>query len=238
VTSVLIADDQALLRAGLRRLIESEPDLEVVAEVADGGEAVRACGRHRPDVALLDIRMPLMDGIEATRQIVAASQTRVVLLTLFDLDEYVYDGLRAGATGFLLKDSPPDQLLAAIRSAAAGDALIEPRVTRRLLEEFVARRTELVPVPGLDRLTEREREVWTHLAAGRSNAEIAGELFLGEATVKTHVGNLFAKLQARDRVQAVVLAYEAGIVRPGESTGDRPGDRPGETAGEEPAPAG
>ena len=215
MTTVLVADDQALLRAGLRRLIESEPDLEVVAEASDGADAVAASRVHCPDVALLDIRMPRMDGIEATRQIVAASATRVVLLTLFDLDEYVYDGLRAGATGFLLKDSPPEQLLAAIRAATAGDALIEPRITRRLLDEFVGQRTEPVDVPGIGLLTDREREVWTHLAAGRSNAEIAAELYLGEATVKTHVGNLFAKLQARDRVQAVVLAYEAGIVRPG-----------------------
>jgi len=215
MTTVLVADDQALLRAGLRRLIESEPDLEVVAEASDGADAVAASRVHCPDVALLDIRMPRMDGIEATRQIVAAQATRVVLLTLFDLDEYVYDGLRAGATGFLLKDSPPEQLLAAIRAATAGDALIEPRITRRLLDEFVGQRTEPVDVPGIGLLTDREREVWTHLAAGRSNAEIAAELYLGEATVKTHVGNLFAKLQARDRVQAVVLAYEAGIVRPG-----------------------
>jgi DNA-binding NarL/FixJ family response regulator len=214
MTTVLVADDQALLRAGLRQLIESEHDLEVVAEAPDGAEAVAACREHRPDVALLDIRMPRLDGIEATRQIVATSTTRVVLLTLFDLDEYVYDGLRAGATGFLLKDSPPEQLLAAIRAAAAGDALIEPRVTRRLLEEFAAQRGDPVDVPGVGLLTDREREVWAHMAAGRSNAEIASALYLGEATVKTHVGNLFAKLQARDRVQAVVLAYEAGIVRP------------------------
>lgn len=222
MTTVLVADDQALLRAGLTRLIESEPDLEVVASASDGVDAVAACRAHSPDVALLDIRMPRLDGIEATRQIVAASATRVVLLTLFDLDEYVYDGLRAGATGFLLKDSPPEQLLGAIRAAAAGDALIEPRVTRRLLDEFVGQRAEPVDVPGIAMLTEREREVWTHVAAGRSNAEIAAELYLGEATVKTHVGNLFAKLHARDRVQAVVLAYEAGIVRPGEPPAARP----------------
>ena len=215
MTSVLVADDQALLRAGLRRLIESEPDLAVCGEAGDGEEAVSRCRELRPDVALLDIRMPRLDGLEATRQIVESSATRVVLLTLFDLDEYVYDGLRAGATGFLLKDSPPDQLLAAIRAAAAGDALIEPRVTRRLLEEFVGQRVEPVAVPGADLLTQREREVWRHVASGRSNAEIAATLFLGEATVKTHLSNLLAKLQARDRVQAVVLAYEAGIVRPG-----------------------
>jgi DNA-binding NarL/FixJ family response regulator len=218
VTSVLLADDQALLRAGLGRLVDAEPDLEVCAEAADGVEAVSRCRELRPEVALLDIRMPRLDGIEATRQIVESTATRVVLLTLFDLDEYVYDGLRAGATGFLLKDSPPDQLLAAIRAAAAGDALIEPRVTRRLLEEFVGQRVEPVQVPGLDLLTQRERDVWVQVASGRSNAEIAAALFLGEATVKTHLGNLFAKLQVRDRVQAVVLAYEAGVVRPGEGT--------------------
>jgi DNA-binding NarL/FixJ family response regulator len=216
VTSVLLADDQALLRAGLRRLIDAEPDLEVCAEAADGAEAVSRCRELRPQVALLDIRMPRVDGIEATRQIVGSSATRVVLLTLFDLDEYVYDGLRAGATGFLPKDSPPEQLLAAIRAAAAGDALIEPRITRRLLEEFVGQRTEPVVVPGVDLLTLRERDVWVQVASGRSNAEIAASLFLGEATVKTHRGNVFAKLQVRDRVQAVVLAYEAGVVRPGD----------------------
>ena len=215
MTTVLVADDQALLRAGLRQLIESETDLQVVAEASDGAGAVTACREHHPEVALLDIRMPRLDGIDATRQIVATLTTRVVLLTLFDLDEYVYDGLRAGATGFLLKDSPPEQLLAAIRAAAAGDALIEPRITRRLLDEFAGQRAEAVDVPGVGLLTSREREVWTYLAAGRSNAEIASALYLGEATVKTHVGNLFAKLHARDRVQAVVLAYEAGIVRPG-----------------------
>jgi DNA-binding NarL/FixJ family response regulator len=216
VTSVLVADDQALLRAGLRRLIDSEPDLEVCVEAADGEEAVARCRELLPEVALLDIRMPRLDGIEATRQIVGSTETRVVLLTLFDLDEYVYDGLRAGATGFLLKDSPPDQLLAAIRAAAAGDALIEPRVTRRLLEEFVGQRVEPARVAGIDLLTQRERDVWAQVASGRSNAEIAAAQFLGEATVKTHLGNLFAKLQVRDRVQAVVLAYEAGIVRPGD----------------------
>lgn len=221
MTSVLLADDQALLRAGLRRLIDAEDDLDVCAEAADGVEAVSRCRELRPDIALLDIRMPRLDGIEATRQIAGSSETRVVLLTLFDLDEYVYDGLRAGATGFLLKDSPPEQLLAAIRAAAAGDALIEPRVTRRLLEEFAGRRAEPARVAGLDLLTQRERDVWVQVATGRSNSEIATALFLGEATVKTHLGNLFAKLQVRDRVQAVVLAYEAGIVRPGE--GPSPG---------------
>jgi DNA-binding NarL/FixJ family response regulator len=212
---VLVVDDQELVRAGFRMILERS-GLHVLGEAVDGVDAVRLAADLEPDVVLMDIRMPRMDGIEATRQIVGSTGTRVVLLTLFDLDEYVYDGLRAGATGFLLKDSPPDQLLAAIRAAAAGDALIEPRVTRRLLEEFVGQRVEPARVAGIDLLTQRERDVWTQVASGRSNAEIAAALFLGEATVKTHLGNLFAKLQVRDRVQAVVLAYEAGIVRPGD----------------------
>lgn len=212
---MLIADDQALVRAGFRRLLDGEADLHVVAEAGDGASAVAAAGRHRPDVALLDIRMPVMDGIEATRRIVAATPTRVVILTTFDLDEYVYDGLRAGASGFLLKDAPPDQLIAALHAAAAGDALIAPSITRRLIDEFARR-----PRPGdagaaVESLTARERDVLRHLARGLSNAEIAGTMYLGEATVKTHVGNVFAKLGLRDRVQAVVYAYEHGLVRPG-----------------------
>ena len=159
--------------------------------------------------------MPRLDGIQATRRIVESSSTRVVLLTLFDIDEYVYDGLAAGATGFLLKDSKPDQLRAAIHAAASGDALIEPRVTRRLLEEFARQRPRPVDLPAAASLTQREREVWAQVAAGRSNTEIAGALFLGEATVKSHLANLFGKLGVRDRVQAVILAYEAGVVRPG-----------------------
>jgi len=215
---VLIADDQALVRAGFRRLLDGEADLHVVAEAGDGASAVAAAGRHRPDVALLDIRMPVMDGIEATRRIVAATPTRVVILTTFDLDEYVYDGLRAGASGFLLKDAPPDQLIAALHAAAAGDALIAPSITRRLIDEFARR-----PRPGdagaaVESLTTRERDVLRHLARGLSNAEIAGTMYLGEATVKTHVGNVFAKLGLRDRVQAVVYAYEHGLVRPGAGT--------------------
>lgn len=211
---VLIADDQALLRAGFRRLIESEPDLCVVAEATDGKQAVGGARSQSPDVALLDIRMPVMDGIEATRQIVEHTAVRVVILTLFDLDEYVYGALRAGASGFLLKDSPPEQLLAAIRSVHAGDALIAPSVTRRLLAEFATRN----PPPAtrsLALLTAREREVLTKMAAGLNNIEIARAMYVGEATVKTHIGNIFAKLRARDRVQAVVWAYENGLVRPG-----------------------
>jgi len=213
--TVLIADDQALVRAGFVRLLDNEPDIEVVAEAANGTEAVAAAASARPQVALLDIRMPVMDGIEATRRIVAAGTTRVVILTTFDLDEYVYDALRAGASGFLLKDSQPEQMITAIRAVAAGDALIAPTVTRRLIDEFVYR-----PRPGdaartLAALTDREREVLLHLARGMSNRQIAARMFLGEATIKTHVGSLLTKLGLRDRVHAVVYAYETGIIQPG-----------------------
>jgi DNA-binding NarL/FixJ family response regulator len=212
--TVVVADDQALVRAGFLRLLESEPSLEVVGEAADGAAAVEVVTRLRPDVALLDIRMPRMDGIEATRRITSRTSTRVVILTTFDLDEYVYDALRAGASGFLLKDAPPQQMVAAVAAAAAGDALIAPAVTRRLLAEFVRR-----PRPGADPalagLTEREREVLVRLGRGLSNGEIAAEMYLGEATVKTHVSNVLAKLGLRDRTQAVVYAYETGLVQPG-----------------------
>jgi DNA-binding NarL/FixJ family response regulator len=213
--TILVADDHALVRAGFRRLLESEPGLEVVGEAGDGAAAVEQVGRSRPTVALLDIRMPVMDGIEATRRIVAEGGTRVVILTTFDVDEYVYDALRAGASGFLLKDAPPEQLVDAIHAVARGDALIAPSVTRRLLAEFVSRAQPAAPPAGLDRLTGREHDVLLRLGRGMSNAEIAGELFLGEATVKTHVGNVLAKLDLRDRVQAVVFAYEHGLVQPG-----------------------
>jgi DNA-binding NarL/FixJ family response regulator len=215
--TMVIADDQAMVRAGFRKLLDAEPDLEVVAEAADGVEAVEQVTRTRPRVALLDIRMPNMDGIEATRRIVAAGETRVVILTTFDLDEYVYDALRAGASGFLLKDAPPEQMIEAIHAVARGDALIAPSVTRRLLTEFVQRPEPAAVSPLLARLTDREREVLLRLGRGMSNAEIAAELFLGEATIKTHVGNLLAKLDLRDRVQAVVFAYEHGLIRPGAS---------------------
>jgi len=212
---VLLADDHGLVRAGLARLIDSEADMSVVAEAGTGREAVDQARRTAPDVALLDIRMPVMDGIEATRRIVAATGTRVVILTVFDLDDYVYAALQAGASGFLLKDAPPEQMLTALRVAAAGEALIAPSITRRLLSEFARLGGAARSVPGIDALTDREREVLVHMAAGLTNAEIAGAMYLGEATVKTHVGRVLAKLHARDRVQAVIAAYEAGLVTPG-----------------------
>jgi DNA-binding NarL/FixJ family response regulator len=212
---VLLADDHGLVRAGLARLIDSDPDLHVVGEAGTGRDAVELARRLTPDVALLDIRMPVMDGIEATRRIVSSGSTRVVILTVFDLDDYVYAALQAGASGFLLKDSQPDEMLAAIRVAAAGQALIAPSITRRLLTEFARLGSAAQAVPGIDALTDREREVLVHMADGLTNAEIAAALYLGEATVKTHVGRVLAKLQARDRIQAVIAAYDAGLVRPG-----------------------
>ena len=216
---VVIVDDQHMVRAGFRRLLEGEPDIEVVGDAADGAAGVALVERARPHVALLDIRMPQMDGIEATRRITAAGSTHVVILTTFDLDEYVYDALRAGATGFLLKDSPPEQMVEAIHAAAAGDALIAPTVTRRLLAEFARRPSPNSADAVLAGLTERERDVLLHLARGESNAEIASQLYLGEATVKTHVANVLSKLNLRDRIQAVVLAYESGLVSPGQTPG-------------------
>jgi DNA-binding NarL/FixJ family response regulator len=223
--SVLLADDQPLLRRGFRMILEAEGDLIVAAEAADGEEAVDLARRHAPDVVLMDIRMPGIDGIEATQRITAAdTHVRVLVLTTFDLDEYAFGALRAGASGFLLKDVRPAELVAAIRTVAAGDAVISPRVTRRLLEEY----TRVLPLsasqmqeryPQLSALTEREREVLIAVARGLSNAEIAASLFVSEATVKSHVGRILAKLGLRDRVQVVVLAYEAGLIQPGaEST--------------------
>jgi DNA-binding NarL/FixJ family response regulator len=215
---VLVADDHSLVRAGFRSILGDEDDIDVVAEARDGAQAVEAAVSQRPDVVLMDIRMPGMDGLEATRLITRdpAAAPKVVMLTTFDLDEYVYEALRAGASGFLLKDSPRHDLIAAVRAAAAGDALLAPSVTRRLIEAFARRPPETSPSPSrLASLTARERDVLLLLARGRSNAEIAAGLFVSEATVKTHVGNLLAKLGLRDRVQAVILAYETGLVVPG-----------------------
>jgi DNA-binding NarL/FixJ family response regulator len=215
---LLIADDQALVRAGFRMILDAEPDLEIVAEAADGVEALEAADRYTIDVALMDIRMPNLDGIEATRRLVARSPTtHVLILTTFDLNEYVYEALRAGAAGFLLKDAPPEQLVDAIRVVASGEALLAPTITRRVIEEFVRRPPPAAgPPPEVDSLTARELEVLRLIARGRSNAEIAKELFLGETTVKTHVARILQKLQLRDRVQAVVLAYETGLVQRGD----------------------
>jgi DNA-binding NarL/FixJ family response regulator len=217
---VLIADDQALMRAGFRMILEAEPDLEVVGEAANGREAVTEARRLRPDVVMMDVRMPEMDGIEATRRLLDGNNdTKVVMLTTFDMDEYVYEALRAGASGFLLKDVPPEQLVAGIRSVASGDSLLAPSVTRRLIQEFVRRPPDALrtPSPELTRLTAREVEVLQMMARGRSNAEIAIEFFISETTVKTHVAHVLAKLGVRDRVQAVVFAYESGLVLPGDS---------------------
>jgi DNA-binding NarL/FixJ family response regulator len=207
---VLVADDQALVRGGFRVLVDAVPDLTVVGEAADGAEAVALARAERPDVVLMDVRMPGMDGIEATRHI--SAQTRVIILTTFDLDEYVYGALRAGASGFLLKDTPPTELLAAIRVVAAGEALLAPSVTRRLIEEF-ARRPEPGIRPGitLKGVTEREREVLGLVGRGLSNGEIAAHLCVSLATAKTHVGRLLMKLNARDRAQLVIIAYETGL---------------------------
>jgi DNA-binding NarL/FixJ family response regulator len=225
-TSILVADDQALVRAGFRMILEGEPDFRVVAEAKDGLDAVEAARRYRPDIVLMDIRMPRMDGLEATRRILAASAasaTRVLMLTTFDLDEYVYDALYAGASGFLLKDVPPEQLVAGIRVVAAGDALLAPSVTRRLIETFRHERPHTPRPPAeLSELTGRELEVLGLIACGLSNAEIADELFVSATTVKTHVARVLSKLNLRDRVQAVVLAYEAGVVSPGRGKASEP----------------
>ncbi|MEV1239715.1 response regulator [Nonomuraea sp. NPDC050022] len=208
---VLVADDQALLRGSFKVLVDSEPDLTVVGEAATGAEAVAVALEERPDVVLMDVRMPEMDGIEATRRI--GDVARVLIVTMFDLDAYVYDALRAGASGFLLKDTPPAELVAAIRVVAAGEALLAPRVTRRLIEEF-ARTPASLQIKGLHGVTEREREVLILIARGLSNNEIAAHLHLSLATVKTHIGRLLAKLDARDRAQLVIVAYESGLVSP------------------------
>ena len=214
---VLVADDQELVRAGFRLILEAA-GFDVVGEAPDGAVAVELAARHRPDVVLMDIRMPVLDGIAATRQLTTsgADAPKVVILTTFDLDDYVYEALRAGASGFLLKEAPRADLIAAIRVAAAGDALLAPSVTKRLIEAFVARPAQTLPSPSrLASLTPRERDILLLLARGRSNLEIARDLVVSEATVKTHVTHLLAKLGLRDRVQAVILAYETGAVTPG-----------------------
>jgi DNA-binding NarL/FixJ family response regulator len=217
---VLLVDDQALLRMGFRLILEAEPDIEVVGEAGDGAAGVGMTSALHPDVVLMDVRMPGTDGIAATRLITAAGPaTKVLILTTFDLDEYVFAGLKAGASGFLLKDAPPAELLAAIRTVAGGDAVLAPTATRQLIDQFAP----LLPGPGrqherdvlLSKLTDREQTVFVQLAAGRSNREIADDLHLSEGTVKVHVGRILAKLDLRDRVQAVVLAYESGLITPG-----------------------
>ena len=217
MTSVLIADDQALVRVGLRKVLETEPELAVVGEAVDGEDAAAAARRLRPDIVLMDIRMPVLDGIEATRRIVRAHpDTRVLILTTFGLDTYVYDALRAGASGFMLKDAPPEEIVAAVRIVASGEALLAPAVTRAVIEEFVGQRPAVQPAPAsVAELTPREREVLDLLARGRSNAEICEQLVISEATTKTHVARILQKLGLRDRVQTVIYAYESGLVTPG-----------------------
>ena len=214
---VLIADDQALVRGGFHSILAGQDDIEVVGEAEDGNQAVELVEQLRPDVVLMDIRMPGIDGIEATRRLVARGvATRVLMLTTFDVDEYVYEAMKAGASGFLLKTAPPRQLADAVRTIAAGDALLAPSVTRRLVEQFVRRPPPGTTVPaGLEELTDRERDVLKLLARARSNAEIAAELVVSEATVKSHVNRILTKLNIRDRAQAIVLAYESGLVEPG-----------------------
>ena len=222
---VLVVDDQALVRAGFRMIIDSQDDMAVVGEADDGVSALERVRTARPDVVLMDVRMPRMDGIEATRRLAAAGEQpgpKVVILTTYDLDEYLYDALAAGASGFLLKDVPPEDLVQAIRVTAAGEALLGPTVTRRLIEEFARVRPVALKPTRLHVLTDRETDVLRRLARGLSNPEIAAELFLGESTVKTHVGHILDKLGLRDRVQAVILAYEAGLVRPGQPDGALP----------------
>jgi DNA-binding NarL/FixJ family response regulator len=208
---VLVADDQSMVRAGFRMLLAGEDDIEVVAEASNGLEAVEKAARFQPSVVLMDIRMPELDGLEATRRILAAdTAARILILTTFDLDEYVYEGLSAGASGFVLKDEPPEQLIAAIRTVASGDALLSPTITKRVIERFT-RMARPEPPKGFEELTAREREILRLIANGLSNAEIAAELYIGDTTVKTHVTHILQKLGLRDRVQAVVLAYQSGL---------------------------
>ncbi|OZC81841.1 DNA-binding response regulator [Rhodococcus sp. 06-412-2C] len=214
--TVVVVDDQELMRMGLNMVLEAQDDIEVIGEASDGAGAIEAVDRLAPAVVLMDVRMPGIDGVSATRSITeSGSDTRVLVMTTFDLDEHVLGALRAGASGFLLKDTPPEDLVSAIRSVAAGDAVVSPKVTKRLLSRFVAQSVSTTDASVLDALTGREREVLVHLATGLSNAEIAAVLHLSEATIKTHIGRILTKLDVRDRVQAVVLAYETGLVRPG-----------------------
>ncbi|WP_158879548.1 response regulator [Amycolatopsis anabasis] len=213
---VVVVDDQELMRVGFRMVLSAQPDIDIVGEAGDGEEAVRLAAETRPDVVLMDVRMPVLDGVEATKRIVDAGTARVLVMTTFDLDEYVYAALQSGASGFLLKDTPPDHLVSALRAVASGDAVVSPSVTRRLLDRFIgAGGRPLRDESVLSALTDREREVLVLIAKGMSNLEIAETLFLSEATVKTHVGRILSKLNLRDRVQAVVLAYETGLTRPG-----------------------
>ncbi|MGA5757090.1 response regulator [Nonomuraea bangladeshensis] len=210
---VLLADDQALVRAGFKALLDAQPDMTVVAEAGDGAEAVRLSERHGPDVVLMDIRMPGTDGLTATRRM--PEGPRIIILTTFELDEYVFEALRSGASGFLVKDTEPAELIQAVRVVAAGEALLSPSVTRRLIAEYASRAKEPVAAGGLDQLTEREREVLALVGTGMTNDEIAAKLFMSPATAKTHVSRTMMKLHARDRAQLVVIAYESGLVRPG-----------------------
>ncbi|TDQ05246.1 response regulator [Labedaea rhizosphaerae] len=215
---VLVVDDQELMRGGFRLVLGAQEDMEIVGEAGDGKAAVELAASLRPDVVLMDVRMPVLDGVEATKLITDAGTSKVLVMTTFDLDEYALSALRNGASGFLLKDTPPDHLVSALRSVAVGDAVVSPSVTKRLLDRFLGQSGgKLRDAAVLDVLTEREREVLVLMAQGLSNTEIARKLFLSEATVKTHVGRVLAKLGLRDRVQAVVLAYETGLVRPGEA---------------------
>ncbi|MET8861679.1 response regulator transcription factor [Nonomuraea sp. NPDC049421] len=210
---VLLADDQALVRAGFKALLDAQPDMTVVAEASDGAEAVSLAAEHRPDVVLMDIRMPGTDGLTATRRM--PQGPRIIILTTFELDEYVFEALRGGASGFLVKDTEPAELIQAVRVVAAGEALLSPSVTRRLIAEYASRAKEPVAADGLDQLTEREREVLALVGTGMTNDEIAARLFMSPATAKTHVSRAMMKLHARDRAQLVVIAYESGLVKPG-----------------------
>lgn len=217
---VLLVDDQTMVRAGFRLILESEPDIEVAGEAEDGARAIDAARSLRPDVILMDIQMPVLDGLAATRQLLRPEEelpSRILILTTFERDEYVFEALRAGASGFLLKNAPPEDLIAAVRIVAAGDALLAPSVTRRIIAEFARLPAPAAPSPALAELTEREVETLRHLARGLTNAEIAARLFVGEATVKTHVSSILTKLTLRDRVQAVVFAYETGLIQPGQA---------------------